>query len=252
MVSSLKPFNSILKYQFEMLQKAVLHKKNCVITSGTGSGKTESFLLPLFASISKEAVKYRWRNQTLSIQNRLKQMVACLGGERYRQILDFSNGRLSNGALQRGHETRPAAIRALLLYPMNALVEDQMTRLRTSLDSDKARRFFDSEDWQSTSLNKWKHNRIYFGRYNGATPIPGVVPIITGNEDPIEEKGKLERGQSLVSRLKKELRDLDENSQIVNQYILIIQIKKIKIFFRIWMVLRCLQDSICKKLLLTF
>ena len=28
--------------------------KHCIITSGTGSGKTESFLLPLFAQLSKE------------------------------------------------------------------------------------------------------------------------------------------------------------------------------------------------------
>ena len=37
----------IYRHQAEMLHKA-LCGKNCVITSGTGSGKTESFLLPLF------------------------------------------------------------------------------------------------------------------------------------------------------------------------------------------------------------
>ena len=45
-------------HQFEMLQKA-MEGNHCVITSGTGSGKTESFLLPLFAYLSKELNKWR-------------------------------------------------------------------------------------------------------------------------------------------------------------------------------------------------
>src|SRR2546430_2511304 len=80
----------------------------------------------------------------------------------YNDILNFEEGRLANNALQRGHETRQSAIRALILYPMNALVEDQMTRLRKALDSNEARQFFDGNDWNDTSINKWKHNRLYF------------------------------------------------------------------------------------------
>ena len=37
----------IYQHQYEMLTKA-MEGNHCVITSGTGSGKTESFLLPLF------------------------------------------------------------------------------------------------------------------------------------------------------------------------------------------------------------
>lgn len=42
-------------HQVGMLRKAFAEGKNVVITSGTGSGKTESFLLPLFAQLFKEA-----------------------------------------------------------------------------------------------------------------------------------------------------------------------------------------------------
>jgi hypothetical protein len=47
---------------------------------------------------------------------------------------------------------------------MNALVEDQIVRLRKYLDSDKAR------DWFDQHLGG---NRFYFGRYTGRTPVSG-------------------------------------------------------------------------------
>ena len=55
--------------------------------------------------------------------------------------------------LQSGDETREAAVRAIIIYPMNALVEDQMTRLRKALDSDEVQEFFDT---------KLQGNRIFF------------------------------------------------------------------------------------------
>jgi ATP-dependent helicase YprA (DUF1998 family) len=45
------------QHQQQML-KAALEGQNCVITSGTGSGKTEAFLLPLFASLVKESASW--------------------------------------------------------------------------------------------------------------------------------------------------------------------------------------------------
>ena len=74
------------------------------------------------------------------------------------------NPRYAQRVVQRGHETRPAAIRALLLYPLNALVEDQLVRLRVALDSRVARAWLDTHRLG---------NRIYFGRYTSRTPIPG-------------------------------------------------------------------------------
>ena len=61
-------------------------------------------------------------------------------------------------------EKRPAAIRALVLYPMNALVEDQISRLRLTLDSDKSLEALDQH---------LVGNRVRFGRYNGSTPVAG-------------------------------------------------------------------------------
>ena len=42
------------RHQVEMMEKAFVDGRNTVITSGTGSGKTESFLLPVFGQIYEE------------------------------------------------------------------------------------------------------------------------------------------------------------------------------------------------------
>lgn len=92
-----------------------------VITTGTGSGKTESFLLPVLARLADEAAH---RSQCFA--------------ER--------------------------AVRALLLYPMNALVNDQLGRLRTLFGSAAVRAWFTD-----------KANRpAKFGRYTGRTLYPGA------------------------------------------------------------------------------
>ena len=48
------PNIKLYSHQEQMLKNALMGK-DCIITSGTGSGKTESFLLPLIADIIKEA-----------------------------------------------------------------------------------------------------------------------------------------------------------------------------------------------------
>jgi Lhr-like helicase len=52
----------------------------------------------------------------------------------------------------------------LILYPLNALVEDQLRRLRKVLDSPETHAWLDRERGG---------NRITFGRYTGQTPLPG-------------------------------------------------------------------------------
>jgi DEAD/DEAH box helicase domain-containing protein len=138
----------LYSHQLEMLQLAI-SGRNAVITAGTGSGKTEAFLLPLFAYLARESRK--WPKPGTAPRRDWWNSPATKKG---------ASPRLP----QRRHETRRAAVRALILYPMNALVEDQMTRLRRALDSDEARK------WYREQRNG---NRIYLGRYNGRTPVPG-------------------------------------------------------------------------------
>lgn len=71
-------------HQEQALRKIVTENRNIVVSTGTGSGKTESFLLPVLRELVKEK----------------------------------EEGNLNPG------------IRALLVYPMNALANDQLERLR--------------------------------------------------------------------------------------------------------------------------
>jgi DEAD/DEAH box helicase domain-containing protein len=136
-------------HQQRMLREA-LNRKHCVVVTGTGSGKTESFLLPVLANLTREAFAptTRWADAKPATAAWTKDKPPAWE-ETHRRV--------------RG-ESRPAAIRTLILYPMNALVEDQLSRLRTALDTDEAHRA------QNDALGG---NRIRFGRYNGSTPVSG-------------------------------------------------------------------------------
>src|SRR5438067_4151539 len=92
-----------------------------VITTGTGSGKTEAFLLPILAKLATEA-----------------------------------------------HD-RPASfampsLRAILLYPMNALVNDQLGRLRLLFGSPLL----------TSHFHGWAGRPARFARYTSRTLYPGV------------------------------------------------------------------------------
>lgn len=164
----LKPY----LHQVQMLARGVRSCQAGIVTSGTGSGKTESFLLPVFANIIEEATRcerpwpspeqgylsHRWwhgpQGKPVAERNEKGEWEVPKGSVSGLEWDSFEKNHHRKG------ETRPPAIRALILYPMNALVEDQMTRLRQALDSPEARKVLDQ------GLNG---NRIFFGRYTGMT-----------------------------------------------------------------------------------
>ncbi|MCP3471810.1 DEAD/DEAH box helicase [Bradyrhizobium sp. CCGUVB1N3] len=165
-------------HQKDMLLRGVQPGKPGIVTSGTGSGKTESFMLPLLAQLSDEAVGWPAPGPGY-LQGRWWR-----GSERYRA--------------QRGGETRRAAIRALVLYPMNALVDDQMVRLRRTLDSDAARAVMD---------DRFKGNRIFFGQYTSATPVTGYERHPRRFADPVEKKRRARR----LGKLRADMRSFEKS-----------------------------------------
>lgn len=106
--------------------------RNVVVTSGTGSGKTEAFLLPLLLRLVNES--QTWQPQ--------------------HEAHWWWTAQSSQWQPMRHPETRAPGIRALILYPTNALVEDQMTRLRRAI-----RHLRDARP----------DKPIWFGRYTGSS-----------------------------------------------------------------------------------
>ena len=93
--------------------------RDLVVTTGTGSGKTETFLLPVLGRLATEA------------------------------------------ATCESFATR--AVRALLLYPMNALVNDQLGRLRLLFGDNSVAHWFETRGGRP----------MKFARYTGRTLYPG-------------------------------------------------------------------------------
>ena len=165
------------QHQRDVFEQVVVNGRDAVVTTGTGSGKTECFLLPVVASIVKESAVWSAPNQRPSQWDWWNHFT-----------MQGSRRRWASRIGQRARETRPAAIRALLLYPLNALVEDQLARLREALDSPGAR------SWLQTNR---QGNMVYFGRYTGRTPVSG------------------DRHSANTARLREELRNLDHDASAV-------------------------------------
>lgn len=180
-------------HQVAML-KLALSGRNAVVTAGTGSGKTEAFLLPLFAYLAAESSRWPRPNAASAHINDWWANMVWQASCR----TESNRLRRSYRVPQRAHEERPAAVRALILYPMNALVEDQLTRLRRALDSECTRRF---------CAEQMNGNRVYFGRYTGNTPVPGHENSQSGNPD-----------RRRIERLASELSDLDTGAAAAAQY----------------------------------
>lgn len=85
-IQGFHPERNLYRHQEDAVRKSV-EGKNLIVTTGTGSGKTESFLIPVINQLLKEK----------------------------------ETGTLGPG------------VRTLIIYPMNALVNDQIRRLRELL-----------------------------------------------------------------------------------------------------------------------
>ncbi|CAM4180018.1 DEAD/DEAH box helicase [Roseateles saccharophilus] len=161
-------------HQWNMLERGAHPGTPGIVTSGTGSGKTESFMLPLLAALSAEAIHWPKPRRPLSPE---------------RWFDDGSDFRLRRA---NEHPDRPRAVRAILLYPMNALVEDQMARLRRTFDSPEAHRVMDS---------RFHGNRIFFGRYTGDTPVTGHLEHPRLYDDDGEKRSLERRKEKLAARM---------------------------------------------------
>jgi ATP-dependent helicase YprA (DUF1998 family) len=139
------PYPSLLKHQAEALE-AYAEGRNLVLTAGTGSGKTEAMFLPLLSYLLSESKSWRAGAPDLG------QRWWTRSGEPWAPMRQKETG-------------RPPGMRALVLYPMNALVEDQLVRLRKTFDGPLVR----------TWLDEHRHgHRFFFGRFTGPTPVSGA------------------------------------------------------------------------------
>jgi DEAD/DEAH box helicase domain-containing protein len=168
-------------HQKQTFQSVVCNGRDAVITSGTGSGKTECFLLPLAAALVKESAGWITSPPPPPVHDwwRHDAPPGSRGNRKYQPRI-----------VQRAHENpagRPAAMRALILYPLNALAEDQLVRLRTGFDSSAARSWLEDNR---------RGNRFYFGRYTGRTPVPG--PSTSGDSNLRAELRKIQAAADAV------------------------------------------------------
>ncbi len=125
-------------------------ERHVVVTSGTGSGKTEAFMLPLLTRLVRDAA-------SVPGLPRVDEWWAATTQPGWRPA--------------RGATKRSPALRSVILYPTNALVEDQMSRLRAAV-----RRLR-----QGDGVDLW------FGRYTGASPGTGDRPVSSRDRQRVSE-----------------------------------------------------------------
>ncbi|WP_031179032.1 DEAD/DEAH box helicase [Streptomyces seoulensis] len=124
--ADLKPllYDPPYTHQAEALEWTARDGRSLAVTTGTGSGKTESFLLPMLAKLVMEAS-------------------------------------------HKPTSFKAPAVRSLILYPMNALVNDQLGRLRLLLSDPRV----------TAKFNAWAGRPARFARYTSRTLYPGVRKV---------------------------------------------------------------------------
>lgn len=156
------------EHQYKALQHSHAGR-SVVVTTGTGSGKTECYLLPVFAYLVENLMR-GWGTPSPPPDRHL-----------------WWRHPHQTRIPQRGHEEadRPSAVRALMLYPLNALIEDQLSRIRRACDNERVRQWF---------TGPFAGHHFWFGRYNAVAPVSG----------PEESSNKR-------SELKRRLLEMDHN-----------------------------------------
>ncbi|MGF7060875.1 DEAD/DEAH box helicase [Brassicibacter mesophilus] len=120
--SGLGVFKTPFQHQVNAIEN-YYEGKNIMVTTGTGSGKTECFLWPILTDLIYESYhnEKSWKQE---------------------------------------------GIRALVLYPMNALVSDQLGRMRNIIGRK-------DDVFHKILCGKGKRRRVRFGMYTGRTPYAG-------------------------------------------------------------------------------
>jgi ATP-dependent helicase YprA (DUF1998 family) len=147
-------FPSIYLHQERAFRQFLVERRDIVVATGTGSGKTECFLVPMLGALYDEAV------------------------------------RSPDSFAQPG-------VRALILYPMNALVNDQLSRLRLLFGDPTV-----AESFKGLGSDR-RFPR--FGMYTGRTAYPGPR---TGSRDGERVKPLLEYYLGLSPEVEARLRRL--------------------------------------------
>ncbi len=114
-------FSRPYAHQATALKEFFLEDQDLIVSTGTGSGKTETFLWPILGNTILEST-------------------------------------------HRPKSWQKSGIRALMLYPTNALVGDQLARLRRLFGASEMRDLFGNQELRIPT----------FGMYTSRTPYPGV------------------------------------------------------------------------------
>ena len=112
---------SMYTHQARAFEAFLRDDRDIVVATGTGSGKTECFLVPILGILYQEAES-------------------------------------------RPESFRRPGVRALILYPMNALVNDQLARLRLIFGDPEV-----AKEFRNLGADRFPR----FGMYTGRTPYPG-------------------------------------------------------------------------------
>ena len=154
-------YNPLYDHQSRALESFFRDGKDLVVTSGTGSGKTEIFLYSILGKLALE------------------------------------------GARRVGVPVR--GVRALILYPMNALVSDQLSRLRKLLGRPESSKIIEQVFGRIVQFGMYTGRTPYHGEYNSDKNDRYVRPLV---KFYAELKARSdERGKSLY-------RALDERGRI--------------------------------------